>query len=343
VTLVADLYHFFRVSALGATATLPLLGAASVDRELTGRRAAGLLAVAAAFHAFAYVHNDLCDLELDRTQPRRAFYPLVAGRISPAAARAVALAAIPLAFALDVLLVRPHALTPSRPHARQFHLAAAFALLAAYNRWGKRCPLPPLTDLLQGAGWAALLRYGAVASGRAPTALTGLLAAHEILLIVMVNGVHGALRDLENDAARGARTTAILLGAGAGEGGALRVPPALVAYAGALQAALLALPAWAAAGNLAGHGPREQAAAGVGVGAISAAIVGVLRAAAAGGASAEAGMAHLVLLLSAPVALLAPGLRPPARAALLAAHLLPLLSNGLTYGALRWVWQQVNY
>jgi hypothetical protein len=47
-------------------------------------------------------------------------------------------------------------------------------------------------------------------------------------------------------------------------------------------------------------------------------------------------MAHLVLVLSAPIALVAPGLAPHGLAALLAAHLAPLLSNSMTYDALRW-------
>lgn len=328
--LILDLYRFFRISASGATLVLPLLGAASAGRGLTGRRAARLLGVAAAFHAFAYVHNDVCDLELDRTQPLRAAYPLVRGAISPRAAMAVALASAAAALALDAGLGRAGA------RARRPLLAAAIGLLALYNRWGKRCPLPPLTDLAQGLGWAALLGYGAAAEGRA-TRMTGLLAAYEVALIMMVNGVHGALRDLGNDAARGARTTAILLGARERPGGGLAASPALAAYALALQAALLALPLWAAAANLAGHGPRERAAARGGAALVAALTVALLGAAARGGARpADVGMLHLILVLTAPVALAAPGMAPAPRAALLLSHTLPLLANGMTYDALRW-------
>ncbi|HMQ31748.1 MAG TPA: UbiA family prenyltransferase [Chloroflexaceae bacterium] len=328
--LTLDLYHFFRVSASGATLVLPLLGAASAGRGLTGRRAAGLLGVAAAFHAFAYVHNDVCDLEVDRTQPLRAAYPLVRGAVSPRAALAVALGCAAGAFALDA------GMGPGRAPARRAHLAAAFGLLAAYNRWGKRCPAPPLTDLAQALGWAALIGYGAAAEGRA-TRLTGLLAAYEVALIMMVNGVHGALRDLGNDAARGARTTAIMLGAEERPGGGLVVPPALAAYALALQAALLALPLWAAAVNLAGHGPRALAAARGGAGLVAALTLALLGAATRGDARPiDLGMLHLILVLTAPVALAAPGLAPGPRAALLLAHGLPLLANGMTYDAMRW-------
>lgn len=334
-----DLYHFFRVSAFGATATLPLLGAGSADPHLSLRRVGGLLAVAAAFHAFAYVHNDVCDLDLDRTQPRRQHYPLVRGAVAPPLALGLALACAPLAFVLHARLVAPS--SPAVPVAPPYrtapaYLATACALLAIYNRYGKICPVPLLTDLVQALGWAALLRYGAAATGRAATRLTALLAAYEVLLILLVNGVHGALRDLENDAARGARTTAIVLGARV-EQGALRVPRALLIYALLLQAGLLALPAWGVAANTAAQRGLARIAAIAGVAGISLATLATLVAVArAGHASDGAGMAHLVLLLSSPVALVAPGLAARPRSALLAAHLAPLIPNGMTCAALRW-------
>lgn len=330
-SLLRDLYHFSRFSALGATAALPLLGAGSVTARLPHRRATGLLAVATAFHLFAYLHNDVCDLDLDRTQPRRRHYPLVRGAVKPEVALGLATACAPLAFALHAWLVAPDARAPARSDAAT-NLAAAFGALAIYNRWGKVCPVPPLTDLVQALGWAALLRYGALATGRAPTALTRLLMAYEVLLILMVNGIHGALRDLENDAARGARTTALFFGARLEDGGRLRLSPALLIYALTLQAVLLALPLGYA---VARAGERRGAS---GVVTLAAATVFTLARLARGGqASDGAGMAHLVLLLSMPVALVAPRLAPLPRLTLLTAHLLPLLPNGATYAALRWL------
>lgn len=327
-----DLYHLLRLSASGATLVLPLLGAASADRQLAARRAVGLLGVAAAFHAFAYLHNDLCDLALDRTQPRRAQYPLVRGSIAPRAALILALACVPAAFLIDRLFVkRRRACSCSN-----LPLALAFALLAAYNIWGKRCPLPPLTDALQGVGWAALLRYGALATGHRPSRLTHLLEAYELLLIVMVNGLHGGLRDLENDAAHGARTTATLFGATVDAGGSLRLPPALIAYALVLQAGLLALPLWGALHNFADYQRGTHRATVAGVAAVSIGTLAVFARAAQGEAGTEAGMAHLMLLLSAPLALVAPGMRPDVRRLLLLSHLLPLLSNSMSFDALCW-------
>ncbi len=326
--LLWDLYHFSRFSALGATATLPLLGAGSVTAHLTPRRATGLLAVASAFHLFAYLHNDICDLDLDRTQPRRRHYPLVRGAVEPELALGLALACVPLAFALHTRLVAADACSPARGDAR-ISLAAAFGAMAIYNRWGKACPFPPLTDLVQALGWAALLRYGALTMGRALTTLTCLLMVYETLLILMVNGVHGALRDLENDAARGARTTALFLGARMEEG-RLRLSRALLLYIVTLQAALLALPLWYLA-------TRSGKGAG-GVVALAAGTALTLARLARGGQAGDGpGMAHLVLLLSIPIALVAPRLAPLPRLALLAAHLLPLLPNGATYAALRWL------
>ena len=336
--LARDCYHFFRLSAFGATAVLPLLGAASADPGLCGRRVAGLLGVAAAFHAFAYVHNDLCDLAVDRTQPLRAAYPLVRGSVAPQTALAIALACVPTAFAVSTWAAA------DRPRsAAHRHLAAAFGLMAAYNYWGKRCPFPPLTDLVQGLGWAALLRYGAAATGFPPTRLTGLLASYEVLLILLVNSVHGGLRDLGNDLATGARTTPIIFGANERPDGSLAVPPAFLAYALLLQAALVALPLWGALANVAGHPTKGQQCALVGVGAITVLLLALPGAASRGTPRpTEVGMFHLMLILTPPLALVAPAMAPAPRAALLLAHTLPLLANGMTYAALRWAFDKVS-
>ncbi|NTW00781.1 MAG: UbiA family prenyltransferase [Oscillochloris sp.] len=357
---------------------------------LDTRRTLGLLGVAAAFHAFAYVHNDVCDLELDRTQPLRTEYPLVRGDISPRAALAVALACVPAAFGIDRWAivdennVRPaesgkadllsgggflkrswHVLysnaensayptkgffphhkgiqqenldlSDARPPDRIYLLACAFALMAAYNRWGKICPFPPLTDLVQGAGWALLIAYGAAASGHPASQLTQALIVYELLLILMVNGVHGSLRDLGNDQVCGARTTAIMLGAVATTDG-LQVAPGLLAYALLLQAALIALPMWVATENLASYCAAHGSLAAFGVSGISGLTTALLVMAARGGVRpTDVGMLHLILLLSAPVALVTPGLGRPLRVATLLTHTLPLLANGMTYDALRWV------
>lgn len=328
-----DAYHTLRLSAFGATAALPLLGAAAADRKLDGRRAAALLGVAAVFHAFAYLHNDLCDLDLDRTQPLRAAYPLVRGALAPGQARVLALGCLPAAFVLDAL-----ASAPGRAGVRRARLTAALALLAVYNRWGKRCPLPPLTDLVQALGWAALLAYGAAASGRPDPPLLRLLIVYELALIMQVNGVHGSLRDLANDHARGARTTAIWLGARADPAGGLSVTPRLAAYALVLQCALVALPLAGLVVNLPAHDEAARQIAAAGVAATTGLSVATLAAAARGGARpADAGMLHLILILSTPLALVAPGMASTPRALLLLAHSLPLLANAMTYDALRWV------
>lgn len=101
---------------------------------------------------------------------------------------------------------------------------------------------------------------------------------------------------------------------------------------------MLAIAAHAAAANPAGLPPAQRRQAALGVGALGAATLALLARAARGGApSASVGMLHLILILSTPVALVAPGIAAGPRAALLLAHTLPLLANGMTYDALRWL------
>lgn len=234
-----DVYLALRLSTFGFTGLLPIVGAATVAAEIDCFRLGWLLAVATAFHVFAYVLNDAVDLWVDRTEPLRADAPLVRGAMSLVQAYALALVQVPLAFGLALSIgASGHALG---------WLALAFAAMAVYDLWGKRCPWPLLTDAVQSVGWCALLLAGAEFDGARAGAGTWAAAVYVFLCVMLVNGVHGALRDLANDHARGALTTAVWFGARAGNGTAVRVPLALTAYALALQAGLVASAAWAVA------------------------------------------------------------------------------------------------
>jgi 4-hydroxybenzoate polyprenyltransferase len=227
-TLAVDVYLGARLSVAGFSALLPIVGIASTGNAPTPRELAGAVAVALLFHVYAYVLNDVVDLDIDRREPQRAAFPLVRGAWSPAAALTVAAAQIPAALLLTVLLGGGADAVAL--------LAVAFVALAAYDVWGKRCVFPPLIELVQAGGWASLLLYGAALVGDA-NRVTAAIAAATIAYVLLVNGVHGGLRDLANDAACGARTTALLLGARASPSGA-HVPPALVVYAVALHGVL---------------------------------------------------------------------------------------------------------
>jgi 4-hydroxybenzoate polyprenyltransferase len=421
------IYRFIRFSALGATAILPLLGAASVAPRIEPALLLGLLAAALLFHCFAYVLNDVIDLPIDRLEPQRATFPLVRGMVSPAQALAFALAQVPLAFALTAWLGGGPAAFGA--------LALAFALMAVYNLWGKRAPFPPLTDLAQGLGWAALLVYGAALAGP-PAPLTAALAAFEVVFILLINGVHGPLRDLANDLRCGARTTAILLGArplppdegrrtkdegpttdarelttkaqrhedrtvgsrieptqsgasaricapsassafpsptsaderrrtedegrrtsareltAVAERGGLPphisptnidIPVRLTAYAVALHGLLVGLLALPLALNWLALAPLARAAtAALALGLALWALALLLRARGSPDQRTllSAGMAHLVLTMTALIALFALYLDGLALAALLAAHLTPLLPNALSYRTLAWIWRR---
>src|SRR5262245_46276696 len=198
-------FLFIRCSVLNFSVMLPLLGAVSVMPRLTGAQVFGIIVVAVTFHIFAYVLNDVLDLPLDRTELLRRESPLVRGAIRPRQVLIFALMQIPLAFWCTVWL---HGSTLAYGT-----LAVSFVAMAVYNIWGKRMSFPPFADAVQGAGWVALALYGVAVTGQPPTALMGALLVYVFVLVLMINGIHGALRDIGNDLQCGAHTTAILLGA----------------------------------------------------------------------------------------------------------------------------------
>jgi 4-hydroxybenzoate polyprenyltransferase len=214
------------------TVLLPLVGAASAQGELPLRIAATLLCIAIPFHVFAYVLNDVADLWIDKSESLRADSPLVQGFLSRRQALWLALLQPPLAFAL--------ALLAGATSAALVMLAVAFASMAGYDLYGKRCACPLLMDGLQALGWCALLLSGALWYGPLRSAELAWLTAYVFIYVLLANGFHGALRDLANDFACGARTTAIWLGARPGRGGAVAISRPLLAYGIALQVAQLA-------------------------------------------------------------------------------------------------------
>jgi 4-hydroxybenzoate polyprenyltransferase len=227
-----SIYLTIRISTLGFTLLLPLLGAVSAQRELTGTTILSMVAVGLAFHIFAYVLNDVADLWLDRTEPLRSDSPLVQGAIGRRKALWLALSQPPLAFAFAVLA--------SVSSSALLMLAVAFLALAGYDLYGKRCPWPLLTDALEAAGFCALVLFGALAQATSLRADAPWLLAYVFFYVLLMTGIHGGVRDLANDFARGARTSAIWLGARPSEGSGVKLSRTLTAYGLLLQGALVA-------------------------------------------------------------------------------------------------------
>ena len=243
--------RFVRLHFWGFTFFLVLLGAVSAVPHLTVWQIGLAMTVAALFHNFAYVFNDVVDLPVDRTQPSRRQDYLVRGVIRPWQALVFSLMQIPLAVALSI--------AGGVSRAGILVLLAGFVLMAIYDLWGKKCFCPPLTDLIQGLGWGCLVLYGAYAAGGPPNLLTWVAFSSGAGFIFLINGVHGGLRDLENDLQRGSRTSAIFFGSRP-EGGVVSVHGSLKVFAVSIQVLLIATVAVPLAMGSFEYSPRAQTA-----------------------------------------------------------------------------------
>lgn len=313
-----------RGSVLGVTWAFALLGVASTGGPPTWRTVGAVLAAATAFHVAVYVWNDVVDLPLDRTEPRRATSPLVLGTVGARTALCVAWCCA----AAAVVLVAATALVRSTSAGVEASgaMVLALALLGAYDVWGKRAAVPPLTDLVQGLGWAALVWSGAAAAGGA-TALTGWLGAAVVGVVLLVNGVVGAGRDLANDQRHGARTTALWLGARADAEG-VHLPASLRAYGVALHVATVGvvLGALVAGGQAT---PVRVVVVLLGGGAALAALAVALTRPEP--ASWTAGLAHVLVMVLLPFAAV-PRLGGPLAALLVVLAVAPWAGSGWVQG-----------
>jgi 4-hydroxybenzoate polyprenyltransferase len=315
-----SVYRFGRFSALSFTLMTILLGAATAEPRISLELIFGLLGIGLAFHLFAYIHNDFADLAIDLSEPLRRHSPLVLGMIRPRTALAVALLQVPLAFGLHWWLGGDSRAATA--------LAVALLLLAVYNVWGKRVPVPVFSDLVQAFGWVTLAVYGALMARRTPNAVTGTLASLIVVYVLMINGIHGGLRDLANDYRCGARTTAILLGAKPDAESGTLMPRRLFIYAIALQGLLLCIIALCLSLNLPRYDTNSRLATAAIVVLVNLGLAYLTRTAVRRHASKpdliQAGILHLVIslgLLYWPFALY---LDWPARLAGFAVYIIPV-------------------
>jgi 4-hydroxybenzoate polyprenyltransferase len=255
--------RFLRLHLLFFTALWLLLGAASVRSIIATRDLVLALGVALCFHVYAYVLNDVIDLPLDRTQASRRHDPLVRGVISPA--RALLLAGIQPMLAVGLT----HQLGGDR--VAHSMIMAAFIFMGIYNLWGKRCPVPPVTDAFQGLAWGSLALYASHTLGGTSNAMTWFVVAYATTFTMFINGIHGSFRDLTTDMARGARTTAIWLGArpGSNQRTVVETSPTLALYAWAVLGALVALNATLMIRNDFAYSELEWTLIAAGVGALN--------------------------------------------------------------------------
>jgi 4-hydroxybenzoate polyprenyltransferase len=319
---------FVRLSVVGVTVIMPFLGAASsaTPLPLSWRPVLALVLVAVAFHLYAYVSNDIVDLPIDRTAPARRSSPLVLGTVRPGAAATLAAAQVPIAAAAAWWG------GGGRPGVTA--LLVACALMLAYNLWGKRVPWPPVTDVVQGLGWAALAAVGTFVAG-GPGPATGWLLAFITVYIVLTNGVHGSIRDIRNDRNHRVRSTAILLGARPGPGRSLLIPRSVVWYAFGLQVVLTGLALAPAIGT--GSAARTGLVALVAA-ASFALLRATLRCATDEKLLWSAGTLHLIVTWLLPVTALLGGAPGWLGSLLLFFFVAPFLVSGLLREALRWGW-----
>ncbi len=276
---VIDLDRFIRLAYYGFSSLLVLLGAFSVALEQTAGelkfeienwQIGGLLVVALAFQIFAYVSNDVIDLDIDQGQRKRGLDPLARGAISRQVALAISFVQIPAALLVAFLIgagLRAYAV-----------LLGGFALMTVYNVFGKWCrapsgwrrrlfsrSAPPLTDVSQALAWGSLVLFGALIVDPTRASDNWILVytifAFAAGFILLVNGIHGGLRDLENDIEHGCETTASWLGASVREeDGAVLSNWKVRAYAYTVHTAMWILPLWVL---VTARGPGDEGPLGI--------------------------------------------------------------------------------
>ncbi len=227
-----ELDHLVRLHQLGFIAVWPLLGFAAVA-DWSVKSVAGLLLVSLFFNAYGVLLDDAVHLDVDRRDPLRADRWLVRGTLSVRQALVLALLQLPL-------MLGAH-LAAGFPNAALLSLIGVVIGQGVYHLYGKRFPIPPVMEAAEAAAAFLLVVYGATVTGTALTPLVWLTAGTGAAFILLVNGFHGSLRDIEVEIGLQQRTTPIWLGCRGVEAGHVHISRAMSVYAGACQLGLIAL------------------------------------------------------------------------------------------------------
>jgi hypothetical protein len=209
--------------------------------------------------------------------------------------------------------------------------------MTIYDLGGKRSIIPPLTDLALGLACGLMALYGALITHAGGTEFTGIVVVFVTLFVTMMNGVHGSLRDLDNDLASGMRSTAILFGTHQTTEG-LVIPRALRAYSLTLHALMVGVLLMPLGLNWFAYDTQALTITALAVISLNGAalLLGLesVRLPPQRWKMIFAGTWQLVLILSSLLTLFAFYLDPQALVVISAAYILPTLSSGWLYTAL---------
>lgn len=183
--------------------------------------------LAVAYHAAGFVHNDICDVEHDKSDPAKSHFPLVSGEVSLRDARLL------YAGLLVTVLVLASYLSRGRA-APLLCLAGAVVAGHVYNF---RAKSDPASAAYAAVAFTCLPLAAYYAHADRCSVLMVLVAAYVALMMVFEIGVEGCMKDIDSDEVSLLRA----LGCCLLEGGNVRVSGAARAFSWLLKAPAFAL------------------------------------------------------------------------------------------------------
>ena len=204
---IRELLILIRIQQVGTSVT-PIIGALSVKGAMLNITDAFLLfLIAMIINIGGQVHNDLCDLPIDKQSKELHQRPLVKGTISIKQAKTIIL------FNLILVLIVLLYFYPSLYAIPTILIGFGFGTL--YNIYSKKLPG---ADLFLSISMALFFLFGAIIvtenfqGFQDITSTTWILFILIFIHVFLMDALGGGLKDADNDRKAGAKTLAVYLG-----------------------------------------------------------------------------------------------------------------------------------
>ncbi len=211
------------------TISVPILGALTLSRPLSGIDIVGLGIIGLCSHLFGFSLNDILDRHIDEKAPLRVNTPLISGNVQLWEVWIFCLIQVPTALGVYYFLFRDNLNGLAI-------IGLSVFLSIIYNLWSKQGNFPKfLAEFSLAISVGLLCLVGTLSQTASPSLKSIMFASALTLVLLLLNSVPSGLKDLKTDYESGVRSFVIAFGCCMLDSDQMLIPIRVRVYSTVLQ------------------------------------------------------------------------------------------------------------